>query len=1102
MAVIGEKLENYVIKQINARQTLHGSGVGHTGTLRTDKQINLLNSNTSWIKLASGVSVSEARLKDINIDDISNLKDMGLAKNNILFSGTSKLSSRDVFNSTTQKTEEQFFLQQREGFLPRDDNSSYTYGSFGFSPMPGIHSADIKTLTRGSLKKATVKLTANNKQQFDIIDLLYMRLGYTVLLEWGNSIFTTNGFDKEILRNTLVEEKFFEAAGSNSYFTFLEDIEEKREKYAGNYDALLGKVSNFNWSFNTDGSYDIELTLISLGDVIESLKSNLSVNPEINTFINTINPQSPNTDTDPTSGDTAFIDEESSSVDIITAMLAIWKFVNRDKKEGNEVKIETPGAAITEHPIGVLLTRDKDKETIVGSKTTYELKMTVSITLDTNGEAYGNGIDKLQGTGRYKVTQTFEQPNTDEGYKAATDQKKEFSKKVKSFTSKDFIENTSKDGLKIEALTPFKVISSTFVSGVGETQQNVTSEFEPGKKFNNQRDISNFNDPKTSELIVSRVTDSSSVANPLVNFGWNDAFKITTLPDPNYYIRFGALLEYIKDNIIIKIKSTNEPIFKIDHNEWYTHMYSLPNQISLDPRVCIVRNDSIEVGQTNKTKAFSNLQLFKEVDNDNAAYPLNIYLNFNFILECLKSDEKGNVSVYELISSICTGLNKALGGINNLEPVIDETNNTLRIIDTTPIPGYSSKKSSVRYTLQIYGYNKIANDYISNFVRKVDLKTAITPEYATMITVGATAGGYVKGVEATAFSKWNTGLVDRFKEEFTPPQATSNGKSDPDEAAANYKETFQVNGYANRYGLTYFGDNKKFSDNIIEKNLSIVTEYYKWLIAKNSEGEDKLSGGTVGFIPFKLGLTLDGISGIKIYNVLRINTEFLPKAYGKIVDLIVTGVSHRLDNNDWETSIESTVIPKTGNTPLSAITVKEVRENVNENVGEFNTKGTSTTKGTPPDPNWPILENVMGGNGKNSTTATYKYISYKDKAVGSCKPSIDKVNPNLLKDLNTAARLSGAKPIITTAITGHGAGSRHNPSGHAVDIAMFNGVGYSSVNDAKTKKIYDQIVKFVDELAKLGYAKQIEYGKEKGVLWFGFDEYHNNHVHISNRIRS
>jgi hypothetical protein len=103
--------------------------------------------------------------------------------------------------------------------------------------MPGIISADIKTLTRGSLKKATVKLTANNKQQFDIIDLLYMRLGYTVLLEWGNSIYTKNGTDKNILRNTLVEEKFFKSfeiedegsAGGHSYFTFLKDIENKRK---------------------------------------------------------------------------------------------------------------------------------------------------------------------------------------------------------------------------------------------------------------------------------------------------------------------------------------------------------------------------------------------------------------------------------------------------------------------------------------------------------------------------------------------------------------------------------------------------------------------------------------------------------------------------------------------------------------------------------------------------------------------------------------------------------------------------------------------------------------------------------------------------------
>jgi hypothetical protein len=58
-----------------------------------------------------------------------------------------------------------------------------------------------------------------------------------------------------------------------------------------------------------------------------------------------------------------------------------------------------------------------------------------------------------------------------------------------------------------------------------------------------------------------------------------------------------------------------------------------------------------------------------------------------------------------------------------------------------------------------------------------------------MITVGATAGGYVKGVEATAFSKWNTGLIDRFKEELLPPDGTI-ATPNKDEAALIYQDAF------------------------------------------------------------------------------------------------------------------------------------------------------------------------------------------------------------------------------------------------------------------------------------------------------------------------
>ena len=86
MAIIGEELEDYVINQINRRQSLHGSGVNTT--FRSDNQLNVLNSTTSWIKLASGVSITDsARLKEIGFSQTQVEANTGLnlAKNNILF---------------------------------------------------------------------------------------------------------------------------------------------------------------------------------------------------------------------------------------------------------------------------------------------------------------------------------------------------------------------------------------------------------------------------------------------------------------------------------------------------------------------------------------------------------------------------------------------------------------------------------------------------------------------------------------------------------------------------------------------------------------------------------------------------------------------------------------------------------------------------------------------------------------------------------------------------------------------------------------------------------------------------------------------------------
>ena len=54
----------------------------------------------------------------------------------------------------------------------------------------------------------------------------------------------------------------------------LKEIDKHREITNGNYDGFFGKITNFNWSLNTDGSYDITISAISIGDVIESLNIN------------------------------------------------------------------------------------------------------------------------------------------------------------------------------------------------------------------------------------------------------------------------------------------------------------------------------------------------------------------------------------------------------------------------------------------------------------------------------------------------------------------------------------------------------------------------------------------------------------------------------------------------------------------------------------------------------------------------------------------------------------------------------------------------------------------------------------------------------------
>lgn len=126
----------------------------------------------------------------------------------------------------------------------------------------------------------------------------------------------------------------------------------------------------------------------------------------------------------------------------------------------------------------------------------------------------------------------------------------------------------------------------------------------------------------------------------------------------------------------------------------------------------------------------------------------------------------------------------------------------------------------------------------------------------------------------------------------------------------------------------------------------------------------------------------------------------------------------------------------------------------------------------------------------------YKNVQFGDYVVGNCTPSKDNTNPQLLKDISRAAVSSNVTVVITTACTGHKPGTRHG-SNDAVDIAIVNNSRIYSEKNAINQGIHDDMGRFVKQLQKIGYRKNVsERGRKKVVLTFGFPG-HDNHIHIS-----
>lgn len=857
-SIIGEPFKKYVAKQIDARQKAHGSGV--EGNPRTPDYLSYLNSNTSWVKLASGISIDTERTAKEGIP--AGYAGDTLAQRHVLFSGMSdKYESNKLQQRGTNPDLSQNITDSHWGMY--NVNATLKSPEYGLTPMPGIESAEIKSLNRGSIKRATVKIKCYSPEQFKIIDLLYLRIGYTVFLEWGNTLYLNSNDPNNPIATqdyTLIElnkRGFFDydTWRDQSYSGFLPVIEDFRKKRCGNYDGLLAKVVNFSWTFAQDGSYDIELQLISLGDVVESLKTNISPSYNTATFI--------------------------------TQAYALYSSAD-DTEEDKDIPPSPADNAISAYLFMQKLFLDAENNTEGGYDSDARIsEKQITCKIADEDIQLGGMFIKPPKDGTLTIKPSFITKDGFENAKEAEDYVNEIAPGAKAYKS---LYDITQDETKISKYSLLNNAGDYSVTIQVYPELEITTE-------QGNKDVAylNYNNGEDSEI--------------------NDA---------GFYMRFGHLLDFLTQAVIPVIAETGKngievPIVKIDNGMWNNKMYTLPYQVSLDPRVCIVNGGE----KVNSKDFFPQLLPWKNPDKG-YAWHMNIYLSHNQILASLNAstDDKGNVSLFEFLADLCTALNKAMGGINNLEPILDEENNTIYILDGS----YAPKPVEPGYSLELFGYNPTKKS--SNFVRQTEIKTEITNEFATMATVGATAGGYVKGTENTMFSKWNKGLKDRWKGKFIPVDKTSRSEDgSEDEAKRSYVKEFWTQRYsALGYTLQDIADDlgddgAGLNDELIDKNISIVSEFYRYAQFAIHQERAKYSSPANGFIPINLSITMDGLSGIKIYNEINVVTRFLPSNYPDNLRFIIKGVSHKLQNQDWETNIETVVIAQTDdvNTPYTEV---------------------------------------------------------------------------------------------------------------------------------------------------------------------------------------
>jgi len=974
--VIGRGFDKYVREQVIKRQEKLRYGQTDANVIRWN------NANNAFLRLSSGVNVSETFVKDKLGLSSSTYKDNLLAKH-------FKLFAAQTYDATSKK----YNFTKGVGY---NFNSSYgfaspEYTSYGLVPPPGITSATIKSLNRGSLREATVNIKCHNLQQFQIIEVLYLRLKYSILLEWGHSMYFNN--DGELTQS--LHDLSDEFLGGISQTAILERIQKEREASDGNYDAFFGLVTNFDWTVNPDGGYDVNMIARSSGDVIESLK---------------INSNSPSSKAIPTPTTKAKLESDVSKSTLNRILWSIAENVN--------------------NATGRLYAHGADD-----GKSTFRINNSTLASIS----GCPVGYTKIGGTTlTWNEASMWKFPNLNPGW---IEQRQSY---IKLGTLLRIIEsflifydsNHSKDPIiKIDydynknfcftfprhasidprvCLIPYPCSVSAAKLQAGALYYKAESKIITRGYFPTGTAAAKAKNYTLNQEVVASVPEIAGSYTLDIGGGVFINIKDETVPDPNWQVvpagytpsDDGTSIKiytfksdaYINDlrnaNDWTKVNTITDTLIK-DSSPWgsntqmgnidavYNQEYitwvdkqvsakvlvtiydygtgnSLPistqqyfqnpgdpvpasTNATVDSRLGTQSGKSVTTSDFYIEKIYLNIKkytnqnasgvfasstgqnVYKDIEKDNdlgfkdlndtknyAGRTMDIRVNMEYIAETLSKsiDEKtGSADAYSFLKKLLSGIQNALGNVNNFEVIYNEDTNTFRIIDNTLIPGKfqqlpEDERKIVEFLISADGTQGVNG---GSFVHNINFRTKLSNAFATMATVGAQANGATVGEDATALSRWNAGLTDRIigKRIGSGPEVT---------ATVNVSgSNWYVNNIAAFQNIINKTNDATVSDAEVDAAKNAIQDVFKTELsafALKNQDNPKKGITPLGFIPFDLELNMMGLSGPRIYESYTIDTKLLPKSYQDSIQFICSGISHTITNGEWKTTLNSICGPK------------------------------------------------------------------------------------------------------------------------------------------------------------------------------------------------